>query len=805
TPPPPPVPTPPPPPVPTPPPPSPDDPRYVVEGRVASRTRPAAAGLRVRIVDKGVGGDAPLAEGTTDASGRFQASFLQSGVAKRGKDRPDLQARVFSGAASVGASAIRYNASRREILDVLLDDKASGALPSEYEALISSLSRHHRGPLAELQESADRQDITYLSQKSGWDARSVALAALADQFSARTRSPVTATRIEPPLFYALFRAGLAADETSIYRLAPAAVENVWKQAIVQGVVPPAFEARLPSALAYFQEVAAQRLLQGPAVVGASSFRDLAAGTLKEGFQQQQFAELYSRFGNDSEALWRNVREKFGEAVTNRLRLDGQLAYLTLNNAPLIGRLHAQAGRSGLDEAAQLVESGFYRPDRWLGVIGDSPVPPEIPGRDLEERSGRYAELLAAQIRLSFPTAVVAEMVRNGETPLASEPLAERVHAFLAGNGGKFEIGAQPVARYAALNGLELEPEVVREVSRIQRVYQITPDDQAMNGLLREGVDSASAAMRYEPEEFIRAFAGAVGGEANARLVHAKARQVHSAVLNVAIGYLTAKAAPGIGVHSPPSIVNPAPSPLDHADDVLAYATLEGLFGEMDYCACDHCRSVLSPAAYLVDLLTFIDRPASEIPAGFLNPLTVLRARRPDIEHLPLTCENTNTPLPYIDLVNETLEHYVANGLSLALYVGHNTDGSIPAEELLASPQFVSDIAYSKLATETFPPPLPFQQPLEYLRRCFARFDAPLAHVMEDLRVDDIIDRTGSAEFDWRDIRMEAIGLSRPEHRLLTERWLTGLSTDVMLTVKHLYGFDPATPDADVRAVLDNAK
>ncbi len=34
---------------------------------------------------------------------------------------------------------------------------------------------------------------------------------------------------------------------------------------------------------------------------------------------------------------------------------------------------------------------------------------------------------------------------------------------------------------------------------------------------------------------------------------------------------------------------------------------------------------------------------------------------PDIPHLPLTCENTNTVLPYIDVVNEILEYYVAEG------------------------------------------------------------------------------------------------------------------------------------------------
>ena len=58
-------------------------------------------------------------------------------------------------------------------------------------------------------------------------------------------------------------------------------------------------------------------------------------------------------------------------------------------------------------------------------------------------------------------------------------------------------------------------------------------------------------------------------------------------------------------------MNPAPrgsSASRQRGDVIAYPTLEGLFGEMDYCECEHCRSILSPAAYLVDLLHVLRPP-----------------------------------------------------------------------------------------------------------------------------------------------------------------------------------------------------
>ena len=45
----------------------------------------------------------------------------------------------------------------------------------------------------------------------------------------------------------------------------------------------------------------------------------------------------------------------------------------------------------------------------------------------------------------------------------------------------------------------------------------------------------------------------------------------------------------------------------------------------------------------------------------MKPYDVLIERRPDLPHIALTCENTHTALPYIDIVNEILEYYVANG------------------------------------------------------------------------------------------------------------------------------------------------
>lgn len=82
-----------------------------------------------------------------------------------------------------------------------------------------------------------------------------------------------------------------------------------------------------------------------------------------------------------------------------------------------------------------------------------------------------------------------------------------------------------------------------------------------------------------------------------------------------------------------------------------------LFASPADCACDDCSSIFSPAAYLVDIMQYLDNAPSN-GAGSKSVLQVLFERRPDIGNLLLTCENTNTEIPYIDLVNEVMEYYI---------------------------------------------------------------------------------------------------------------------------------------------------
>ncbi len=755
---------------------------FTVTGIVACPELPGIGGLTVQLVDKNVGGDQALASTQTSDDGSYAFGPVTIGAAylrAHHKTQPDLQVHVSAGGGPLASSAVAYRAPSSVTLDVLLPAGAPG-LPSEYEILTANLAAAYPGSLGALQEGSGRQDITYLANKTGWDARAVALAALADQFSQLTARapvapadpgqtqawPVPVVSLRPEFYYALFRAGLPASADALFRADPATVSAIWQQAARQGVIPRALAGQVPAAVAGFHALSAAHLLTAASPVGISTLEEMLRAALPEAAARETFAQLYTQHRGDWAGFWAALEQRAGTAATEKLRLTGQLYCLTVNNEPLVTALLAAESDPPLRSPADLAPRGYYEPARWAPLI--TAVPPSVPGADADEQESNYARLLAAQVRLSFPTATVAGQVRAGVIPVVGGAgTDDLVATFLTENQGTFEIGAEPVQAYLARAGLAGTPDaVVAQVSRLQRVYQLTPDDTSMAVLLRHNLDSAFAVTRYDAAGFTRAFQAKLGGAGTAAAVHARARRIFASTLSITTAYLTGRTSPTLGGQAPVLHGYP-PLQSEPAYPVVAYPTLENLFGSLDYCDCQDCRSILSPAAYLVDLLHYLDQPAPA--AGRANPQDVLLGRRPDLQYLPLTCANTNTALPYIDLVNETLEYFVGNGLSLDGYQGHDTGDAVTTAELLASPQYVDDAAYATLQDAFFPPPLPFSRPLALLRLHLATLGVALPDAMAALRANDQLVNSGSpASYGWSDILIEQLGISRDEYQLFTD-------------------------------------
>ena len=280
-------------------------------------------------------------------------------------------------------------------------------------------------------------------------------------------------------------------------------------------------------------------------------------------------------------------------------------------------------------------------------------------------------------------------------------------------------------------------------------------------------------MKYTQSEFMEKYSKNFPSTQEATLTYNKAQQVHSTAINIATTYLTYRAAPNLyGITGQLE---------KKQDEIIAYPTLEELFGNMDYCACDHCKSVLSASAYMVDLLQFID--LSDVPHDKQNPIDVLFGRRPDIQHIQLSCENTDTVLPYIDLVNEILEYYIVNG-NLTSFEGHDIEEGTKTEDLLADQQWINENAYVKTKAEVYPHNLPFDQPLAALRLFFNAWDVSLADALENFS------KPLSA-------RKERLGLNKEEYTILTNLAFRQLP--------EYFGMPPATTINALNTAIANGK
>lgn len=744
-----------------------------VTGRARSSSRVGLGGLHVEVVDHDLGAVTTLGTATTDDDGGFTTSV----PTQPGKTRPDLQARLWSGvgddAVMLGQSDLTVDVEDDVELDIVLADDATG-LTSEFSVLTAALDAvsTERGSAVAGDEPTA---IAYLARKTRWDARAIALAVSAERLAVGEDHPDAP--LPPALVYALLRAGLPADPTALFRTDPDLVERTWRTAAARGVVDGGVVEDIPAARAAFvaRGVAVYRTTPG-ASGGSDPDRLLRRTFGDDDAAKQRFAELRMTAGDDLDAFWTEVGSAFGPATRDELRLVGKLAALTLDAADVVDALLDAEAATGdpLRDPADLAVRGYGRAERWAPLLDGRAIGP---GPGEEGHAPVDAEVLAAQVRLRYPSRALAERVRSGRLLSAVDGgRREAVATFLEAHDDRFDFATVPVRRHVddlARRGEEVPPDVVTEVARIQRVFHLTPHDQALDVLVEAGLDSAQAIARHRPEELVARLADAVP-EADVRLVHSRAVQRHQALLAVAMAYGTARTAPVLGAAEGAPLLDARPATgaaFDAASGVLAYPTLEGLFGSMDLRSCDHCRSVLSPAAYLVDLLTWLDRP--DLGAG--NPLAVLLGRRPDIEHLALTCENTDTTLPYIDLVNEALEHMVvARGHTLAEYGGHDTDPAATVDDLLARPRNVDERAYAALASAELPPPLPFDRSRERLRRLFDRFGVSLADAMEALRSDEGIDGPDPAStattddgYGWRHVWFERLGISRGEAKVLT--------------------------------------
>lgn len=779
---------------------------YSVTGKIFFDYGLPARELSVRAYHRGFGcRETLLGEGKSGDDGFYSIAYEPK------SPLVNLEVRaVDEKGEEVSISGTRYGASNKEVLNLVAPAKVRVLLP-EYDRLRHDLTDMLRetGTIAEAHENSRCQDITLLHRATKWDARLITLLAIAARLSRETN-------LNEEVVYGALRSGLPKNKELLAQVSVTAFGIALQKAVKANIVSLNDE-QIAAARQAFEQFARATRRATKARGGLSSLGELLDQSGLTAAEKTTFETLYLHHDGTPGALWTKATDAgIPKEKIATLQLQGKLAYLTLNNAPLAAMLGKEI--ESIEKLGSLVEHDLYKPEAWKKLLLETAeksglaklIPPAYTGDTTEKRLDAYASDLARKVRASLPTQVVARMIETDELDLGAKhsTLKAPVNTVLKkADALGFALGHMPVNKFISENHAELfqginaddvEP-TTKAFKQLHRLYQITPTNEALQFAMKEGFGSAADVAATPYEAFMKSHGDKFAAEHGmsmevADIFYRKAQQVASTTYNFFVAAKQMETSPTVYAISPPAgLVESAKSEL-----IKHYPTMESLFGSLDFCECDSCRSVLSPAAYLVDLLQFLNpaEPAwnsflsywkithngEEYTDDHLKAYDALVERRPDIPHLPLTCENTHTVLPYIDVVNEILEFYVAEG-SLDPEAVHDT-GNASSADLLAEPQHILKEAYDTLKDAKYPIGLPFDLWLETVRGFCDQFGIPLWQVLDLFRsTETLFKAPGDPEpYDMSAIFLEYLGISSAESSMIT-------NGNPLASWHLLYGFD----------------
>ncbi|MFN8484246.1 MAG: neuraminidase-like domain-containing protein [Anaerolineae bacterium] len=823
---------------------------YVVRGRVVDAGG-AVAGVEVRVFDRDLGdtrqqlGDGQPARTAADGSFeiRYGPADFESGEGEppaRGKIADLLFEVARDGAALDGFQVVRLYPSADgrpptetsvsdedrvlgiparpdEEVRITLPGGTPPRGPSEYERLWQAIepmvttppvegveARERRvGAAAAVFDEAKYRDISFVAREIEWDRSTVALFAGACQ-----RAGEADHAVPTAVFY-----GLARDWRSLTTWADLAATSaadlkaILLQSADDGVIPPLDADLLASSIERIGALASAKAADAPPDAATPAFGERIRGAGLNADEQAALLRTAAEAGPNAARLWDTLKAAPGfaeEGRIERVQAALQIDTLTQGHVPLMTALQMEHGVTAPRDLLALGE------DTLREMVGreDIGVPDGVPGDDGPAKAAAYVASVMGALHLALPTesvarlvgAAPAEAVGDAATQATLTGFFERATgAAMRDAGTAFDIGATNIQEYLAQHGdtvfegiaAEERAGAVPHLMRAQRLFNVSADPASFQTLLTSGLGSAREIASMPLATFMDRFAPDLG-EQQTMLMHSRAMGITTSSLEI---YTT--------LHDALYGLFPNAVHVGEADPREGMQQVVGkhipnwreLFGAPELCECQDCRSVTSPAAYLVDVLHFLE--GSKPNAAGFTPLDVLIGkpappggkgvigRRPDLAHLKLSCENTNTAIPYVDLVNEALESLAIAYSNTAEQDGHIAvdyaaipaydTGNATTPELQANPQYTALDAYrtdgatrARLDRAVYPLSLPYDQALETARVYLKQLGAELSDVLSLL-----------VPQDGRRWAAEMLGLSPADFAVITGEQLTGGPADAL--------------------------
>jgi hypothetical protein len=642
--------------------------QFIVQGQVEFADRSAAAGAEVRAWDVDLRSRQPLGaqpQVQADADGHYVIPYSAAQFASAEKGFADLLVEARQDESFTWtASRIHFNAQPVETVNLTLSGKSREE--SEFLRVITQVTPvMGKLSFAEITEDGEFQDVTFICGETALERPLiVALAGSA-------RCAQQAAAIEHEEFYGLLRQELPAELAGLLRLDSESLRRVLDRSSRNLIVRPMSDKDLDAFVVRINELKAANALRPASDGEAASLGDFLAVALDNTEQHGFIANLYAAHGGATDGFWTAVATSGGMEPRQVDALRQTLAFgdATGGHLPLVRAMNDLGRR----DAAFTELQGFAQWDAsdWRKLLqrprdADDPRSAPIGFPAGESSIEDYARKLDEHVAREFPTAVLAS--RLGRDSTEANPFGETRTDLLRffSNNPSFSFAETLLPQFLAedadtrLRDIDDPAALRKELATMQRLFNVSRRYEDMRRFRADGIESATSMLHLGKRKFIERYKEQLGGQADAEEVYLGAERSHAIALNMFMSRSNAFNSPTPYVIFGDAIARARSSMRPEVAAHLKYSVPDytTLFGSLDLCECEHCLSLYSPAAYFVDVLRFL---GDGYPYLERTPLQVLlegtwgEGRRADLEHIELTCENTHTELPYVDLTNELLE------------------------------------------------------------------------------------------------------------------------------------------------------
>lgn len=698
--------------------------KFRVRGSVRDELWQGKKGATVEVYELGLRGNGTLlGKRKTFANGFFDILFAPPFDPAKQKPKSPLHlvVKVLDSKGEVQESKTYYNVKKVHWANFTEGgDRYQGT--AEFSARLRLLEpklRENNLQIEEIEQSQRHQDVTALARETGMLPESLLKLSLAHRIA---RNAGQINTLPPDLFYAFIRqnlppeipgdlfpdepeewdtwiAGLEESLTNgIVFLDAEIQEEAVKKAFELNYIPRQLKPKEADMLQALQDLRNSYVLEKPLLIGEGNLGSiLEISTVPRG-KYSAVADSFTHHQGINLPFWENLGQETGlsESEIKDFHTTVELGVIARNYFPTVNALKALIDNSAqessrnavqdLDSARDLARLNTGEWSQLIVELGDD-IPSNIDGSTLEERRNNWAATMQSQAEKLHPSvAFVAEVDRQHDHGLS---FTADVAGFVY-QEADFDLGLDDLVKYNQENGNILNAEAMEEAKVMQRIHRIAPSALAGVALLNENLHSSMQIYFRGKDQLTEVMKGRGIGELETaniyRYAESQYAQVLAKITQYRFDFVKGNAA---------ALPNYTYSKQEIQGFLSDIPNIETLFGSLDYCECKHCRSVCSPAAYLTDLFRFLDEKQSLELGSTVKD--IFFARRPDLGNIKLNCENTHTPLPYIDLVNEILENAVAPVQSDFV---HQT--TLTAAELRAMPEHRRPLAYNVLRSSTFP-------------------------------------------------------------------------------------------------------